>query len=484
MVFSSNVFLFLFLPIFLGLYYLSGQRYRNLLLLLASYVFYAWWRVDFLALFAGVTLWNYWIGLKVGAAGVRTKPAQRWLLLGVGVDLCILGYFKYANFGVDSINAIMTSYGLEPFILTHILLPIGISFYIFESISYIIDVYRGDTPATRNLIDFAAFVAIFPHLIAGPVLRFRDLADQFNNRTHTLDKFSEGCTRFMQGFIKKVFIADTLAVVADHCFALQNPTTGDAWLGALAYTAQLYFDFSGYSDMAIGLGLMMGFRFMENFKQPYISQSITEFWRRWHISLSTWLRDYLYVPLGGNRHGTFNTYRNLFLTMLLGGFWHGANWTFLIWGAWHGTWLAIERALGVKAAPTVFNPLKWAFTLLLVMLGWVIFRAENLEVAGRMYAALFAFGDWRLSELTLAHITGLQMATLALAWVVIAVNGARQFLASRGHEPGLTLASAGVALQAIDLRMVALRGALLLLFCASLLKLSAQSYSPFLYFQF
>ncbi len=363
MVFSSNVFLFLFLPIFLGLYYLSGQRYRNLLLLIASYVFYAWWRVDFLALFAAVTLWNYWIGLKVGAAGVRTKPAQRWLLLGVAVDLCILGYFKYANFGVDSINVMMKSAGLEPFILTHVLLPIGISFYIFESISYIIDVYRGDTPATRNLIDFAAFVAIFPHLIAGPVLRFRDLADQFNNRTHTLDKFSEGCTRFMQGFIKKVFIADTLAVVADHCFALQNPTTGDAWLGALAYTAQLYFDFSGYSDMAIGLGLMMGFRFMENFKQPYISQSITEFWRRWHISLSTWLRDYLYITLGGNRKGTLTTYRNLFLTMLLGGLWHGANITYIVWGAWHGMWLAIEKAIGLNTSPRSFNPIRWALHL-------------------------------------------------------------------------------------------------------------------------
>ena len=257
------------------------------------------------------------------------------------------------------------------------LLPIGISFYIFESISYIIDVYRGDTPATRNLIDFAAFVAIFPHLIAGPVLRFRDLADQFNNRTHTLDKFSEGCTRFMQGFIKKVFIADTLAVVADHCFALQNPTTGDAWLGALAYTAQLYFDFSGYSDMAIGLGLMMGFRFMENFKQPYISQSITEFWRRWHISLSTWLRDYLYITLGGNRKGTLTTYRNLFLTMLLGGLWHGANITYIVWGAWHGMWLAIEKAIGLNTAPRSFNVLRWAFTFLLVVMGWVIFRAEK-----------------------------------------------------------------------------------------------------------
>ncbi|MFV3385705.1 MBOAT family O-acyltransferase [Pseudomonas sp. NY15364] len=483
MVFSSNVFLFLFLPIFLGLYYLCPNRGRNLLILIGSYTFYAWWRVDFLLLFAAVTLWNYVFALRIHAhAG--TQAARRWVVAGVIGNLATLGYFKYANFGVANINAVLESMGMEPFVLTAVILPIGISFYIFQSISYLIDVYRRDTEPTHNLINFAAFIALFPQLIAGPVLRYKDLADQFTDRTHSIDKFSEGATRFMQGFVKKVFIADSLAPLVDHCFALENPSTGDAWLGMIAYTAQLYFDFSGYSDMAIGLGLMMGFRFMENFNQPYISQSITEFWRRWHISLSTWLRDYLYVPLGGNRHGTFNTYRNLFLTMLLGGFWHGANWTFLIWGAWHGTWLAIERALGVKAAPTVFNPLKWAFTLLLVMLGWVIFRAENLEVAGRMYAALFSFADWHLSELTLAHITGLQMATLALAWVVIAVNGARQFLASRHHEPGLTLASAGVALQAIDLRMVAVRGALLLLFCASLLKLSAQSYSPFLYFQF
>ncbi|MGG2399289.1 MBOAT family O-acyltransferase [Pseudomonas sp. SH1-B] len=483
MVFSSNVFLFLFLPIFLGLYYLCPNRGRNLLILIGSYTFYAWWRVDFLLLFAAVTLWNYGIGLRIHAhAG--TQMARRWVVAGVVGNLATLGYFKYANFGVANINAVLESMGLEPFVLTAVILPIGISFYIFQSISYLIDVYRKDTEPTRNLINFAAFIALFPQLIAGPVLRYKDLADQFTDRTHSLDKFSEGATRFMQGFVKKVFIADSLAPLVDHCFALDNPTTGEAWLGMIAYTAQLYFDFSGYSDMAIGLGLMMGFRFMENFNQPYISQSITEFWRRWHISLSTWLRDYLYVPLGGNRHGTFNTYRNLFLTMLLGGFWHGANWTFLIWGAWHGTWLAIERALGVKAAATQFNLFKWAFTLLLVMLGWVIFRAENLEVAGRMYAALFAFDDWHLSELTLARITGLQMTTLALAWIVIALCGARQFLAGRRHEPGLTLASAGVALQAIDLRTVALRGALLLLFCASLLKLSAQSYSPFLYFQF
>ncbi|VXB15690.1 putative alginate O-acetylase AlgI [Pseudomonas sp. 8BK] len=495
MVFSSNVFLFLFLPIFLGLYYLSSNRYRNLLILIGSYAFYAWWRVDFLLLFVAVTLWNYIFGLRIYQAGVRSKAAQRWVLWGIVGNLATLGYFKYANFGVANINKVMEAAGLEPFLLTHVILPIGISFYIFQSLSYLIDVYRGDTKPTENLINFAAFIALFPQLIAGPVLRYKDLADQFTERSHSLDKFSEGATRFMQGFVKKVFIADSLAPLVDHIFALQNPSTGDAWLGMLAYTAQLYFDFSGYSDMAIGLGLMMGFRFMENFNQPYISQSITEFWRRWHISLSTWLRDYLYVPLGGNRGGTFNTYRNLFLTMLLGGFWHGANWTFLLWGAWHGMWLAIERALGVNAAPTLINPLKWLFTFLLVMLGWVIFRAENLDVAWRMYSALFSpamFSSqaWTLSELNRASISDLQIATLLLAYAVMAFCGLRQFYRQRAASAGNGLLPSSGALlltpadASIALPRYLMRGALLLLFCASLLKLSAQSYSPFLYFQF
>ncbi|GAB3482094.1 MBOAT family O-acyltransferase [Azotobacter salinestris] len=497
MVFSSNVFLFLFLPLFLGLYYLSPARYRNLLILIGSYTFYAWWRVDFLLLFMAVTLWNYVFGLRIFAAGVRSPAARRWLAWGVVGNLATLGYFKYANFGVANINAVLEAAGMEPFVITHVILPIGISFYIFQSISYLIDVYRADTEPTENLINFAAFIALFPQLIAGPVLRYKDLADQFIERTHSMEKFSEGASRFMQGFVKKVFIADSLAPLVDHCFALANPSTGDAWLGALAYTAQLYFDFSGYSDMAIGLGLMMGFRFMENFNQPYISQSITEFWRRWHISLSTWLRDYLYVPLGGNRHGTFNTYRNLLLTMLLGGFWHGANWTFMVWGAWHGTWLALERAMGVNAAPKSLNLSRWAFTLLLVMIGWVVFRAENLDVAWRMYVAMFSFGDWSLSELNSAQLTSLQIATLLLAWLVIGFFGIRQFRAQplggaprTQPEPGANLAySADGALvyqqSGLDaLASAATRVALLLLFAASVLKLSAQSFSPFLYFQF
>ena len=513
MVFSSNVFLFLFLPIFLGLYYLSPARYRNLLILIGSYIFYGWWRVDFLLLFAAVTLWNYWFGLKIHRAGPRTREAQRWVLWGVAGNLATLGYFKYANFGMANLNAVLESAGFDPFLFTHVILPIGISFYIFQSISYLVDVYRGDTEPTENLINFAAFIALFPQLIAGPVLRYKDLADQFTGRTHSLDKFSEGATRFMQGFVKKVFIADTLSPLVDHCFALENPSTGDAWLGMLAYTAQLYFDFSGYSDMAIGLGLMMGFRFMENFNQPYISQSITEFWRRWHISLSTWLRDYLYVPLGGNRHGTFNTYRNLFLTMLLGGFWHGANWTFLIWGAWHGTLLAIERALGVNAVPKRINPLKWALTFFLVMIGWVIFRAENLDVAWRMYQAMFSFEHLGLSELNRAAVTELQIFTLGVAYLTIAICGLRQFYrnplspkapkteadgpatdqprmvrAGPGDSAQVTVTASGMLVQPVAwnhrLQRYLLRTAVLVLFSVSVLKLSAQSYSPFPYFQF
>jgi alginate O-acetyltransferase complex protein AlgI len=272
----------------------------------------------------------------------------------------------------------------------------------------------------------------------------------------------------------------------------------------------LYFDFSGYSDMAIGLGLMMGFRFMENFKQPYISQSITEFWRRWHISLSTWLRDYLYITLGGNRKGTLITYRNLFLTMLLGGLWHGANITYIVWGAWHGMWLAIEKAIGLNTSPRSFNPIRWALTFLLVVMGWVIFRSENLHVAGRMYGAMFSFGEWSLSELNRASLTGLQVATLVVAYATLAFFGLRDFYSNRPgektkaadpslikavpgddpgsiHQPGFTVgkdAAVQPAYWTADWPRYAMRAAVLLLFVASILKLSAQSFSPFLYFQF
>ena len=483
MVFSSNIFLFAFLPLFLAIYFACPNRYRNGVVLIGSYVFYAWWRVDFLFLFVAITAWNYWIGLRIVGCGIRTAPARRWLTLGVAGDLAALGYFKYANFGVATFNEIFTAAGMEPFTWTTIILPIGISFYVFQAISYIVDLYRGDAEPTRDFVSFAAFIALFPQLIAGPVLRYKDLADQFASRTHSVDKFSEGAMRFMQGFIKKVFIADSIAPMVSAGFALQDPSTADAWITALAYTAQLYFDFSGYSDMAIGLGLMMGFRFMENFNQPYVSQSITEFWRRWHISLSSWLRDYLYVPLGGNRGGTFKTYRNLWLTMVLGGLWHGANWTFVLWGVWHGTILAIERALGIGTdLKTPWRVWRWAPTFLFVILGWVMFRADSVGEATRFYQAMFRFDGRGVSDVYGSGIDSLQLYTLLLAYVVLALAGAysrRQPNAPRG--PVLAGGPGPIALGSREVLAAAL---VLPVFALAVLKLSAQSYSPFLYFQF
>jgi alginate O-acetyltransferase complex protein AlgI len=475
MVFSSNVFLFLFLPLFLGLYYACPARGRNAVILIGSYVFYAWWRVDFLLLFIAVTAWNFAIGRAIAARLGDGGSARRWLTAGVAGDLAVLGYFKYAGFGVDSLNALLELGGSVPITPLEIILPIGISFYIFQALSYLVDVYRRDVEASADPVGFAAFIALFPQLIAGPVLRYKDVADQFYHREHSVELFALGATRFMQGFVKKVFIADTIAPLADAAFALENPSTADAWIGALAYTAQLYFDFSGYSDMAIGLGLMIGFRFVENFNQPYISQSITEFWRRWHISLSNWLRDYLYVPLGGNRGGTVKTYRNLMLTMLLGGLWHGANWTFVVWGAWHGAWLAIERMLGVKADARHFRIGRWGFTFLLVMVGWVLFRAPDLGVAASFLGAMFGFSDTALSPDLSAQLTGLQLALLAVAYVVVIAAGMR----SRRQAQRPSLQGTAVALERPLLHVLVLP-----LFALAVLRLAAQSYSPFLYFQF
>lgn len=481
MVFSSNIFLFAFLPIFLTFYYLTPERHRSWVILIGSYVFYAWWRVDFLLLFVAVTLWNFFIGRRISNCSPQTAGARQWVFLGVSINLSALAYFKYANFGVTTVNAAMAELGLDPWLLTAVILPIGISFYIFQAISYIIDVYRGDVPATKNLVDFAAFIALFPQLIAGPVLRYKDIADQFSQRTHSLDKFSEGAHRFMLGFVKKVVIADTLAPLVNKGFVLQDPSFLDAWLTLLAYTAQLYFDFSGYADMAIGLGLMMGFRFMENFSHPYISQSITEFWRRWHISLSSWLRDYLYIPLGGNRYGAIITYRNLFLTMLLGGLWHGANWTFLVWGAWHGAILALEKAFGVDTSGARFSILRWLFCLLLVMLGWVVFRAENISQAQSLYAALMptmAPETLKFSPVYAGQITSLQLWTLALSWSVIVLRGFYQ--RQQDRSPNYPAHGVGGSV------MVPFAHAALLLpvFMLAIFKLSAESYSAFLYFQF
>jgi alginate O-acetyltransferase complex protein AlgI len=471
MVFSSSIFLFVFLPVFLAIYYVVPHRWRNLTIVVGSYVFYGWWRLDFLGLLVATTLWNYVLGLRI--VGAESRPAaKRWLTLAVVGNLAVLGYFKYCNFFAGSFSdAFLGGAPLSP-LFEGVILPIGVSFFVFQAISYVVDLYRGDAKHADNLIDFAAFKALFPQLVAGPVLRYKDLEDQFAHRTHTFEKFGEGATRFMQGLARKVLIADTAAPIADMFFSAPNPTFVESWLGVIAYSIQLYFDFSGYSSMAIGLGLMMGFRFTENFRYPYISRSITEFWRRWHISLSAWLRDYLYIPLGGNRKGTARTYGNLFLTMLLGGIWHGANWTFVIWGAWHGAILAVERALGVKGNEQ--RPIwAWGVTMLMVAAGWVLFRAVDVGNALDMYSGMIGLHGFGIRDLYAWQVSGLSLLGVALGVAVCAV------------EPWFDPKEAPNQAASIFTRRVAYLSMAASVFgVLAIGKLVAESDSPFLYFQF
>jgi alginate O-acetyltransferase complex protein AlgI len=472
-VFASPVFLFLFLPFFLAVYYLTPPRWRSVTILCGSSVFYAWWRADFLLLLYAIIGWSWLIALGINKW--RGQKRALWLLrIGIAANLLTLGYFKYWNFGLNSFQAILIKAGghVSPEFV-HVLLPIGISFFVFHAISYIVDVWRQDTPPTRNLFDFAAFITLFPHLIAGPVLRYKDLAWQFTNRRHGWDLFGEGCFRFMAGFSKKVLIADTVAPLADAAFQLDSPTMLDSWLGIAAYTIQLYFDFSGYSEMAVGLALMIGFRFIENFNLPYISRSITEFWRRWHISLSTWLRDYLYIPLGGNRKGNVRTYINLFLTMLLGGLWHGANWTFVLWGSWHGILLAVEKLSG----RTFRGISAHIYCVLMVMLGWVLFRAPDLETALSFYGGMAGMNGLELSASYAWQVKYIAVTALAAGIILIIM----QPFFTRYREPVPLSKESSAVMISPPLPFQMIVGIFFLLAVSRLL---AMSYSPFLYFQF
>lgn len=401
MVFSSHIFLFYFLPTALALYYLSPRWLKHLTLTVASYVFYGWANPLFMGLMFLSTLIDYLCGLALAgrlwpatwplpipllAAGTARTRGQRWLLaISMISNLSLLGYFKYFTFLSWNIAALTESWGLTGLGLENTLrvtLPLGISFYTFQSMSYTIDVYRGDARAIRNPIDYWCYVSMFPQLVAGPIVRFRDVAAQLRERTHTIEKFTRGLAFLALGLGKKILLANPCGKVADMAFDAGSLQWLDAWVGAVAYAFQIYFDFSGYSDMAIGLGLMLGFMFAKNFDSPYASQSITEFWRRWHISLSTWLRDNLYVPLGGNRKGPVRTYVNLMLVMLLGGLWHGAAWNFVLWGAVHGLMLGVERWAGKRALyQWLPRRLKVAITFAIVCCTWVLFRTADLPAA-------------------------------------------------------------------------------------------------------
>lgn len=365
------------------LYFSVGTKFRNLILLLASLFFYAWGEVGYVLLMVFSIAVNWLFGILIEESKARPNKCRMFLALGVALNLLPLAFFKYGNFVVDNLNTLTAGFALGSVDIGRIHLPIGISFFTFQAISYIVDVYRSTAEVQRRPVNLALYISLFPQLIAGPIVRYHDVARQIVSRRVSLDDFQYGVYRFVTGLGKKVLIANNIGAVADHIYSLPVETlpAGLLWLGMLTYTLQIYYDFSAYSDMAIGLGRMFGFHFLENFSYPYCSRSIQEFWRRWHISLSSWFRDYLYIPLGGNRKGTGRMYFNLVMVFFLCGLWHGASWTFVVWGLYHGLFLVLERGFLGRLIHRLPLPMRHLYALLVVMVGWVFFRAETLGQA-------------------------------------------------------------------------------------------------------
>ncbi len=388
MVFSSIIFLFYFLPVFLLAYSIpDSQHRRNVVLVAFSLVFYAWGEPLYITLMLLSIGMNYWFGQRIGRAEEPSR--RRWLCLAVTLDVCLLGAFKYTPFLVRNVSDLLgVHFPLQTSLLA-IPLPLGISFYTFQAISYVVDVYRRRFAPEQSVLDLAAYVTMFPHLIAGPIVRYQEIRDELHTTQISDERLLQGAQIFVLGLSAKLLIANTFSQYADQVFGLEPAllTSALAWLGAVSYTFQIYFDFNGYSIMAIGLAMMLGFTFPRNFDRPYISTSITEFWRRWHISLSTWFRDYLYIPLGGNRAGPFKTYRNLLIVFVVCGVWHGAGWTFLLWGLLHGVFLVFERLvqpIGWRVPRIVLH----VYAMLVVVCGWVLFRSPTLASAGAYFAAM------------------------------------------------------------------------------------------------
>jgi len=403
MVFSSITFIFYFLPLFFFFYYLADKRFKNIIILCGSILFYSWGAPKFIFVILGTTVVDFYV-VRFMAASQSKRIRTTLLCLSLSINLGLLFYFKYSNFFVENVNQVFQLMGIKTLIWTKLVLPIGISFYTFETLTYVVDVYKGIHKPLRNFWDYQLYIILFPKLIAGPIIRYHEFADQIYDHTsfETPDNKLRGLYRFFIGLGKKVLIANVMGAAADQIFALPHNELGTAtaWFGALSYTFQIYFDFSGYSDMAIGLGLMMGFRFPENFNNPYTAVSITDFWRRWHITLGNWMRNYLYIPLGGNRvNSKGRLYFNLWLVFLLSGLWHGAAWGFVIWGAYHGFFLIMERIfLGKWLAK--LGKAAFIYTFFIAMIGWVFFRIENLKGSLAFLKTMFAWNpgvntSWR-----------------------------------------------------------------------------------------
>ena len=471
MVFSSIPFLFYFFPIFIAIYY--ALPWKNAALLVASLLFYAWGEPVMVVVLLASLCVNHALGLRVAGAGGRN-----WLMGGVVFNLLVLAAFKYAGFLAELVNASagqsVLTIGLQQ--------PIGISFYTFQAISFLIDLRRKDAPPPRNFADTALYIAMFPQLIAGPIVRYKSIADQLQSRTHTAEKFADGARVFILGLAQKVLLANTFAEVADAAFDAEVAlSAGAAWVGLAAYSLQIFFDFAGYSNMAIGLGRMFGLELPQNFNFPYVAQSVTLFWRRWHMTLSGWFRDYLYIPLGGNRGSPWRTYANLWIVFLLCGLWHGAAIAFVFWGAFHGAFLVLERAfLGdwLARAPRL---LRHIYLPLVVALGWVPFRTEHMGEAVDYYGALLGASGAE-NRLGVGDIASDGMGLIFLIGAVVAlwplVVEAGRVVADRLPQAGNWLTNAEL------MRFGALQGALAILFLASAASLAGGAYNPFIYFRF
>jgi len=469
MVFTSPIFLLYFLPLTLAAYYATPARWRNTLLALVSYVFYGWWSPWYVLLMLASTVIDWYCGIAIARPGASDRVRRRAVLISIAGNLSLLGFFKYFMFAAENVERMVRAFGGDGFEVLEVVLPVGISFYSFQSMSYSVDLYRGHAERAPRFIDFACYVAMFPQLIAGPIVRYKEVARQLVERPSRGELFASGVLYFVIGFAKKILLANPLGEVADLTFGASSLATLTAWYGLVAYAFQIYFDFSGYSDMAIGLGRMFGFELPTNFRSPYRSRSITDFWRRWHVSLSSWLRDYLYVPLGGNRRGLGRTYVNLSLTMLLGGLWHGAAWTFVVWGALHGTLLGLERLNRKRPLWSGLpSPLRVLCTFAAVNVAWVFFRAPDLSSALDYVAALFVgTGDASAAALLAARVgEPYLLLTFAAAagctWLGRETNELVAFALDR------PLASFGW----------------IAVFASSVLVMFLQTENPFLYFQF
>lgn len=465
MLFSSLTFLFVFLPVVLFFYWIVRPQLRNAVLLLSSIFFYAWGEPRYVLVMLATILINYFGALAVDK--YRTKKIYA-VSVTIVCDLLFLFYFKYFDFFISNINeAFHSNFGL-----LNILMPIGISFYTFQSISYVVDVYRDEVPVQKNLFKLALYISLFPQLVAGPIVKYHDVAEQIENRQVDYEAIVSGIKRFIVGLSKKVLIANTMGAIADNIFSqsVDELSVAVSWLGAVTYSLQIFFDFSGYSDMAIGLGLMFGFKFKENFNYPYISKSITEFWRRWHISLSTWFKEYVYIPLGGNRISQKRTYINIAIVFLLTGFWHGANWTFMLWGVWHGLFNIIEKATGIFKDSGVRwkEGVKHVYALLVVLFGWVLFRADNITYAWAYIRNMIGFYDSSSYLMFNSYVTIFDLFILVLA-IVFSTPIASNFL---------NISSENFWKNKFQ------NVSLIILFVISVSFLVASTYNPFIYFRF